>query len=145
MTKLILAFAALLAAPTAALACSCLNTDDPAELQQFALDVAQGAVALVEIETIRGYDHALGSGEEAQIIRTLAGSAEGRFTIERGKFPDEASCDDLLQPTQKKLLILYPSSKAGVYRVSDLCTNLLLEKPVFRDAVAASIGKGERG
>ena len=46
--------------------------------------------------------------------------------------PSSASCDDLLQAGQKKVLILYPAagtaSQGAVYRVSNLCTNLLLEK-----------------
>ena len=149
MRKLVLAFATLLSAPTAALACSCLNTDDPAQLQQFAQEAAKGAVALAEVETIRDYDPARAIGEEVRITRTLAGTAQGSFTIERGASPSSASCDDLLQAGQKKVLILYPAagtaSQGAAYRVSNLCTNLLLEKPLFRDAVKANMAVGERG
>ena len=149
MRTIVLGFAALMAVPTAALACSCLNTDDPAQLREFAADAARGAVALVEAEALSGYDPAKPAGEELRVTQTLAGSAAGTFRVERGQFASSASCDDLFEIGQRKVVILYPAtgSAAGIptYRVSSLCTNLLLDKPVFRQALQASLSSGERG
>jgi hypothetical protein len=146
MRNVVLALAALIALPSAAMACSCINTDDPDELRTFAQDSVRGAVALIELEAITSYDPMKDEGEKVRVVRTLAGEAPESFQLERRKFASGASCDDVFEARQRKLVLLYPVEGSANYRVSSLCTNLLLEKPVFRDAVAAGIGQvGERG
>jgi hypothetical protein len=141
-----LALTALLALPSAAIACSCMNTDDPAQLRELAEDAHRGAVALAEVEAITGYESAKNAGETVRVTRTFAGQVPANFQIERREFASGASCDDILQPGQKRLVLLFPVTGSANYRMSGLCTNLLLEKPAFREAVAARIGHaGERG
>ena len=153
--KFPLLFAAgVLAIESAALACSCLATDDPAELQRIATESAREAVALVEVEALTSFEHGRG-GEQMKVVRTLAGSAPAQFRIERGPHPSSASCDILYAPGQRDVVILYPAasqqSATPVYRTSGLCSQHLLEKPFFRDAVieamepSGSIVSGERG
>ena len=148
--------AGLLSLESAAIACSCLNTDDPAELQRIAANSAEQAVAVVEAEALSAYQS--GTGEQMRVLRTIAGTAPVRFTIERGPSPSSASCDILYSVGQRDTVILYPAERpsAGsgalpVYRTSGLCTQHLLDKPVFRraliDAIRAPAGgyTGERG
>ena len=148
----IAAAAAALALPTAALACSCLATDDPAELRRLAPDAAKSAIALVEAETTLAFHESSGAGDRMRVVRTLAGSAAPEFRVERGPMPSSASCDLLFDRGQRSIVILYPATRPmggeTVYRISGLCTDHLLAKPEFRDAVAAAIGgqrSGERG
>jgi hypothetical protein len=126
-----------------------MTTDDPVQLHEFAEDAAKDAIALVEIEAVQGYDPARGAGEEVRVVRTLAGSSLKRFRVERRPFASGASCDDLMQTGRRAVIILYPArevtSQEPTLRVSGLCTNLLLDKPVFREAVVRRIGVGERG
>lgn len=150
--KIWIAAAALLSAPTAALACSCLATDDPQQLSSLAAETAKGAVALVEAETLTTYHDSNGAGEQMRIVRTIAGAAQGEFRVARGDMPSSASCDLMPDRGQRLVLILYPATNRSVsspvYRISGLCTGVLLEKPIFRDAISRSIAgvqAGERG
>ena len=146
-----MAAAALLASESAALACSCLATDDPAELKRFAAEAAEDAVALVEVEALTSYQQTP-AGEQMRVIRTLGGSAPAEFRIERGPAPSSASCDILYEPGQRDVIILYPATQepnaAPVFRASGLCMDHLLDKPVFLDALRARMAApatGERG
>ena len=149
----LVAAAALVAFDSAALACSCIATDDPAELKRFAAEAAADAVALVEVEIVRPYDHATGQGEVMRVIRTIAGEAATTFQVPRQRFPSSASCDIEFRAGQRELLILYPTAGSAAatpaYRISGLCTDHLLDKPVYRDAVIDAIGRkaqpGDRG
>lgn len=136
--------AALLAVPTAALACSCMNTDDPEQLRTFAVDAAKGAIALVEVETTLAFENSAGAGDRMRVVRRLAGSVQGEFRVKRGAFPSGASCDQLFEKGQRAIVILYQGEESArdgpVYRISGLCTGLMLEKPLFRDEVARHIG-----
>ena len=146
MRYAVAALAALIAFPSAALACSCMDTDDPVELRDLAKDAPRGAVALVEVEAITGYDPTKKHGETVRVTRTFVGQVPQSFEITRREFASGASCDDILQPGQKRVVLLFPVTGSISYRISGLCTNHLLEKPVFRDAVAAQLGSaGERG
>lgn len=143
MRYFILAAAAIVAAETAAIACSCIATDDPTELRRFAADAAQGAVALVEAEALTSFE-ATRTGERMRVVRTLAGNAPAEFTIERGASPSSASCDVLYNVGDRALVILYPSqgSSAGpVYRTSGLCSVHMLEKPVYRDELIRNMSR----
>jgi hypothetical protein len=138
--------ALLLAAEAAALACSCLATDDPAELQRLAAESGRDAVALVEVEALTSYD-STGEGERMRVIRVLAGTAPALFRIERRRPPSSASCDIEYSAGERSVVILYPAASAesgATYRTSGLCTDHLLDKPVFLDAVAREIGAVER-
>ena len=152
MKKWLVAAAIAMAVEGAALACSCMNTNDPAELRRFGAEAGEGAVALVEIEVLTAYAGP-GSGEELRVLRIIAGAAPARFQVERADFPSGASCDVEYTLGQRGVAILYPSGQsaagAPVYRTSGLCTVLLLDRPAFRDAVIRRIGggsgEGERG
>ena len=138
-----IAAAAFLALPTAALACSCVNTDDPVELRTYAADSAELAVAVVEVETLSAFDPKTGAGERMRVVRSLAGPVSGEFAVQRGPFPSSASCDQLYEKGQRAVVLLYESQQAAsgqVYKISGLCTVHLLEKPVFRDEIIRLIG-----
>ena len=147
------AAAALVSLEAAAIACSCIATDDPAELRKLAVETAKSAVALVEVETVVPFHESSGAGDRMRVLRTLAGRAPGEFRVERGPFPSSASCDHLFDKGQRSTVILYPSAQARgaipTYRISSLCTGLLLDRPVFRDELArrirAATVPGERG
>ncbi len=146
----IAAAAALVTLEAAAIACSCIATDDPVELRKLAAESARNAIALVEVETVVPFHESSGAGDRMRVLRTLAGSASGEFRVERGPFPSSASCDQLFDKGQRSTVILYPSAQAQgavpTYRISSLCTGLLLDRPVFRDTPARALnGHGERG
>ena len=75
MKPWMIAAVAVLAAPSTALACSCLYTENPQELRALAKEVAPNAVALVEAETTLTYAESNGAGDRMRVVRTLAGSA----------------------------------------------------------------------
>ena len=146
MKPAFVALAALLALPSAAIACSCIDTNDPVELRKFAQDSVGGAIALVELEAIASYDPMKDEGEKVRVVRTLAGKAPESFQLARRRFASGATCDDVFAAGQRKLVLLYPVDGSANYRVSSLCTNLLIEKASFRDAVIERVGSvGERG
>jgi hypothetical protein len=148
-----IAAAALVSLEAAAIACSCVATDDPAQLRTMAAETAKDAVALVEVETIVPFHESKGAGDQMRVLRTIAGRASGEFRVERGPFPSSASCDQLFDKGQRSMVVFYPAIRAGgeapIYRISSLCTGLLLDRPLFRDEIvrrirAASL-PGERG
>ncbi len=150
----LLAAAALIAAETAAIACSCMDTDDPAQLRQLAAEVGRNAIAMVEVETLVSWDESKGAGDRMRVIRTLAGGGvEGEFRVARRPFASSASCDLLFEKGQRDIVLLYaaPATAGGepTYRISGLCTAHLLDKKPFRDEVArlmaAQSGVAERG
>jgi hypothetical protein len=146
MKYAIYAAAAALVAESAALACSCLYTEDPAELQRLAAEVSKDAVALVEVEALTSYE-STGQGERMKVVQLLAGTAPAQFQVARGSHvPSSASCDILYKVGERDFVILYPGSTgAGTYRTSGLCTAQFLDRPAFRDAVAGHIGAGRAG
>lgn len=152
MKSWMIAAIAVLAAPSAAIACSCLYTEDPQELRRLATEVAPAAVALVEAETTLTYAESNGAGDRMRVIRTLAGSAPAEFRVERGPFPSSASCDQLYENGQQALLILYspsqPAAGEPTFRISGLCTAGLLQQAPYRDEVIRLMqarSSGERG
>ena len=154
MKHLLTAGAALLLLEAAAIACSCIDTDDPAELRRYASETAERAVALVEVEVVSPYDAATGAGEVMRVVHTVAGQAPITFRIPRGHFPSSASCDIDYRAGQRDEVILYPvpDPAAGglpAFRTSGLCTTHLLDKAPFRETLVAAIqrkeARGERG
>lgn len=144
---LLLAALVIATADGVAYACSCLSTDDPAELREYAAEAAKGAVAIVEADVVTGFRS--GHGERMVVRRTLAGRAPSRFQVLRGRSPSGAACDDLYRVGERRTVILYPAKTAKgrlpTYRTPSICTAALLAKPVFRNAVAARIGRTKRG
>lgn len=148
MRHFVLAAVLAVAVQTAALACSCIASDDPAELRSFGADAAKYAVALVEVEVLKAYDPATGRGEIMRVAKIVAGTSPAQFQIPRSGPPFGASCDVEYRAGQRVEVILYPADRPGSYRTSGLCTALLLEKPAFRDELIRQIGArpaGERG
>lgn len=151
MNKWIFAAAALVAAETAAIACSCIATDDPVELRRFGAEAAKDAVALVEAEALTSFE-ATRTGERMRVVRTLAGHAPAQFQIQRGSSPSSASCELLYEVGDRALIILYPvdgaTSAAPVYRTSGLCSVHMLDKSEFRDSLIramSGVPRPERG
>ena len=153
MRHVLLAAAALVGIEAAALACSCMATDDPVQLRRFAADVAREAVAVVEAEALTSYE-ATRAGEKMRVTRIIAGNAPVHFTIQRHGFPSSASCDVLYNVGDRAVMILYPAGAAtaasATFRTSGLCTVHLLDKPVFFEALVRAVGTrataaGERG
>ena len=149
-----IAIAALLTAERAAIACSCMDTDDPVELRKLATEVANDAVAMVEVETILTFEESKGAGDRMRVVRTLVGgNLPAEFRVARGQFPSSASCDLLFEKGQRDVVLLFASpamaSTEPTYRLSGLCTAHMLDKKVFRDEVARlmneRLGRGERG
>jgi hypothetical protein len=145
---------AVLVAETAALACSCVSTDNPTELRRLAAEAARNAVAVVEADTLTAYDPATGAGEQMRVVRTLVGQTPAQFTIERRGQPSSAACDTEYGAGTRAQLILYPASapsasETPVYRVAGLCSVHLLDKPVFREALLRAMSRrgpsGQRG
>jgi hypothetical protein len=149
MRYALLAAAALLGVEAAALACSCVDTDDPVELRRYAAETAERAVAFVEVEVVTPYNPATGEGEVMRVVRTIAGKAPATFRIPRGNFPSGASCDEDYRAGQRDEVILYPAPPGAgasmpAYRTSGLCTNHLLDKAEFRNALIDRLrGNGE--
>ena len=68
MKPWMIAAIAVLAAPSTALACSCLYTENPEELRTLAREVAPNAVALVEAKTTQTYAESNGAGDRMRIV-----------------------------------------------------------------------------
>ena len=143
MRHLLIAAAALIGVEAAALACSCIATDDPAELRRFAADAAENAIAVVEAEALTSYE-ATRTGETMQVTRIIAGNTPVRFTVQRHGFPSSASCDVLYKRGERAVMILYPATAPAAgpatFRISGLCTVHLLDKPVFLEALIKAVG-----
>lgn len=152
MNKLAFAIGSLMLLESAALACSCLATDDPAQLEKLGASAAEDAVALVEAEALTSFEQT-GAGERMKVVRVLAGTAPKQFIVERGPSPSSASCDVLYRVGERALVILYPSpgptDGPTTFRTSGLCTVHMLDKPAFRDRLIEKLGgpprRGERG
>lgn len=151
MKRLAVCLAIFFALESAALACSCLGTDDPAELSRLGREAAEGAVALVEAEALTSFE-ATGTGERMRVVRTLAGSAPATFTVKRRRHPSSASCDVLYRVGERVIVILYPPvtrEEPGTFRTSGLCTVHMLDRPAFRDsligAMSSPVSRGDRG
>jgi len=137
MRRFLAALLILVAAESAALACSCMQVPrDPAQRTAMARQVAADAVALVEVELIAPYERP-GRGERLRVRRTLAGRAPGTFTLERNRAPSGASCDVRFGSEGRTLILLYPphgpvNSRGPVYRTSASCTAYMLSDGTFR-------------
>lgn len=140
MRRLLAFLLILVAAESAALACSCIMAPrDPALRQALARDARAGALALVEVELVSPYAGP-GRGERLRVRRTLAGRAPAVFSVERPREPSSAACDLEFQPGQRTLILLYPTrqpvnARGPVFRISASCTSYLLNDAAFRAAL----------
>ena len=143
---LFLATALIATAETAALACTCIALpSDAGQQASLAQDVADGAVALVEVELDRAYDAAAGRGERLRVVSTLAGTAPPLVEIERDGVPNGAGCDVEFATGRRTIVMLYPArtpAAAGEtrLRLGDSCLTALLADAGFRARLVAAIG-----
>jgi hypothetical protein len=133
----------LVAAESAAIACSCIMPPtDPAQRRAQAREVARGALALVEVELAAPYDQRSGRGERLRVRRTLAGRAPALFEVERHHPPSSASCDVEFQPRARTFVVLYAPQMRGRtvrYRISPTCTGYMLAGAAFRADLVAEM------
>jgi hypothetical protein len=134
MGKWLIGLALVAAAETAALACSCIAPGTPEESRTVARGAVKEAVAIVEVQALSGYRQG-GAGERVRVRKTLWGKAPAEFRIERSSFASSASCDLLLTPGQRKVLILLPATKprerGRVFRMQSLCSDYLTSNRGF--------------
>lgn len=123
MRKLLWVLAVSAGLESAALACSCVPPPPAAEARTAAREAVEGAVAIVEVETLSEYRPG-GRGERVRVLRTLFGKAPATFAIERGPFASSASCDLLLSKGAGAVLIVR-AGEGGAYRIQSLCSNFL--------------------
>ncbi|MBA3677427.1 MAG: hypothetical protein H0W74_08505 [Sphingosinicella sp.] len=147
--RMLLPLALLAGGETAALACSCIAPGPPEEARAQAREVTRNIVAIVDAEAITEY-RPDGGGEEVIVHRTLFGEAPKNFRIERSPSASSVSCDLLLKPRERKILILTRSS-GGRYQIQNLCSDYLTSGaylPILLDESARSSGQpnpaGER-
>ncbi len=125
MRKLVLGLAALFAAETAALACSCLPPDTPAQSRAAAREAVQDAIAIVEVDVLSEHQFGRSGGERVRVRRTLWGRVPGNFRIARQPSASSASCDVLLTRGQRKTLIVRRSREG--YGIQSLCSDYLTQ------------------
>lgn len=136
----------LIAVESVALACSCVPAPHSAEQRRELLrGISRGAVALVEAELIAPY-RGEGRGERLRVRRTLAGRAPATFQVDRDGPPSSAGCDIEFDQGGRGLLLLYPARQPGnarnrVYRISSLCTSILLGNAAFQAALIREWGR----
>ena len=142
---LFLATALIATAETAALACTCIALPtDAAERTSLARDVADGAVALVEVELDRAYDAAAGRGERLRLVATLAGAAPALIDVERDGPPNGAGCDVEFAAGRRTIVMLYPARGAVPagetrFRLADSCLTRLVGDTGFRTELIAAM------
>jgi hypothetical protein len=142
--RLLLAALLLVAAETAALACSCMAPSTPEQSRPMAREAVRRAVAIVEAEAIGEYRPG-GAGELVRVRRLLWGSAPRQLRIERSEFASSASCDLLLRRGERKILILYPTAgRGGRYSMQSLCSDYLVSDRGFL-AVTLQEARRRRG
>jgi len=146
MRHVFLALLLVAAAETAALACTCIAVPtDAGERRSLAQDVAQDAVALVEVELVTPFDAATGRGERLRVVSTLAGQAPAAFDVERDRAPSSAACDLEFRSGERVLVLLYPARQPGQgaaarFRLADSCLTHLLADLPFRNALITAVG-----
>jgi len=149
----LLAFAAvalIAAAETAAIACTCIALPtEAAERRRLAADVADGAVALVEVELDRPYDPATGAGERLRVVNTLAGQAPAAVAVERDGPPDTERCDLQFRAGERVIVMLYPARAPAAgearFRLADRCLTQLVGDATFRSELVAAMAAPARG
>ena len=135
-----------LVAESAALACSCPRPLDEADERAAAERIAEGAVALVEVDILSSYA-GRGRGERMRVHRLLAGRTEPSFRLVRTGKPDSAMCDNIYEKGSRALVILYPADRPRrgrelLYREGGLCSTFLVRSlPHLRQALIEAIDR----
>jgi hypothetical protein len=102
MRKLILALVLGLAIEGTAHACSCVAGQSDQQKRQWARDMVNRAVAVVEVEYV---NDANGRGDRYRVTRVYAGNAPATFRVDRTG--PESTCDDFPGPGERKVVFLY--------------------------------------
>lgn len=113
MRKTLIAAFLIAGVEAAALACSSIMPAGPEQSRASARDAVRGAFAIVEVDVLSGY-RPTGRGEQVRVRRVLFGQAPRTFRIARGPFASDASCDLLLTPGRRKVLILHRDARGGI-------------------------------
>lgn len=103
MRKLLLALALALAFEGAAQACSCVAAQSEGQKREWARDMLNRAIAVVEVEPIE--DGKATSGERYRVTRVYAGKAPSTFRVDRSG--PESTCADFPGAGQRKVVFLY--------------------------------------
>ena len=102
MRKLLLALALALAFEGAAQACSCVAKQSEGQKREWARDMLNRAIAVVEVEPMDGKAT---RGERYRVTRVYAGKAPSTFNVDRSG--PESTCDDFPGAGQRKVVFLY--------------------------------------
>ena len=105
MRNVLLALGLAFALESAAQACSCLGPQDVQQKREWARNMLKVAIAVVEVERIADPDSEAASGERYRVVRRYVGKAPATFSVD-GSGP-ETTCDDVLQPGERKIVFLY--------------------------------------
>lgn len=103
MRKLLLALALALAFEGAAQACSCVAAQSEGQKREWARDMLNRAIAVVEVEPIE--DGTATRGERYRVTRVYAGKAPSTFRVDRSG--PESTCADFPGAGQRKVVFLY--------------------------------------
>ena len=103
MRKLLLALALALVFEGAAQACSCVAAQSEGQKREWARDMLNRAIAVVEVEPIE--DGKATRGERYRVTRVYAGKAPSTFRVDRSG--PESTCADFPGAGQRKVVFLY--------------------------------------
>jgi len=112
-------------------------TGDPAQMRQLADEIAQGAVAVVDVDVRAAYNPRTRRGELMRVRETLAGRAPREFRIARSSPPSSAACGVEYRAGSNALVVLYPAERRMVrgqpqFRGESLCVSMFLHNAQFR-------------
>lgn len=151
MRQAILAAVIALGAESTALACSCLPPLNAADERASADRIANGAVALVEVDVLSPYDRRRRRGELMRVRNVLAGRSTPTFRLSRLRAPDSAGmCDNIYQMGERTIVVLYPAMpqrrrRGNYYREGGVCTTALAKSfPVLRQYLVRAINRRTR-
>jgi len=105
MRKLLLALALALAFEGTAQACSCVAAQSEGQKRDWARDMLNRAIAVVEAEPVDDMDRKATRGERYRVTRVYAGKAPSTFRVDRSG--PESTCEDFPGPGQRKVVFLY--------------------------------------
>ena len=105
MRKLLLALVLALAFEGAAQACSCVAAQSEGQKREWARDMLNRAIAVVEAEPVDDMDLKATRGERYRVTRVYAGKAPSTFRVDRSG--PESTCEDFPGPGQRKVVFLY--------------------------------------
>jgi hypothetical protein len=156
MRLAVLALLLLAGAEASALACSCAELPkDPAIRRSWVRDMAQGAIALVEVERIADADPERDIDQRLRVRRILFGRAAGLFAVERRR-ETARTIEDIPFTCEmtwsigddRRFVLLYPPQRrrgsGPRFRISSACDSYALDNARFRTAVVRALMAGSR-